>query len=93
MTARDTYNSTIATATKTKVASELLNAMTQQEAINQGGVNVGYTLQNGNYANLKTAVDNANKARLAADLLAEQTKQSSHAAARDALRATDQGPF
>jgi hypothetical protein len=91
MTARDTYNATIATATKTKVATELANAMTQQEAINQSGVNVGYNLQTGNYANLKSAVDAANKARLAADFAAEQAKQASHAKARDALR--DAGDF
>jgi hypothetical protein len=93
MTARDTYNATIASAAKTKVATELTNAMTQQEAINQSGVNVGYTLQNGNYANFATAVANANKARLAADYAAEAAKQASHALARDTLRATDLGPF
>jgi hypothetical protein len=94
MTARDTFNSTVATATKTKVATDLQNEMIRQETINAAGVGVGYTLQAGNYAALAAAVKSAIAAKLTADLAAEQTKQASHAAARDTLRNSgDLAPF
>jgi hypothetical protein len=54
----------------------------------------GYTTQTGTYSTLKAAHDSAAKAKLAADLAAEQTRQASLAAARDTLRDTgDRGAF
>jgi hypothetical protein len=94
MSNRDTFNSSVKTAAATEVATKLTNAGTQQETINQSGVNVGYTLQSGNYANLKTAVDNARKAKIAADLAAEAAKNASIMLARDTLRDSgDRAPF
>jgi hypothetical protein len=91
---RDTFTASVKTAVAAEVATKLTNAGTQQETINQSGVNVGYTLQSGNYANLKTAVDNARKAKFAADVAAEAAKNASIMVARDTLRATgDLAPF
>jgi hypothetical protein len=92
MTARDTYNASIAAATAVKLASDLKAEMVRQEAINASGCNIGTTLQGGNAAYV-AAVKTANAVKQASDLLAEQVKQSSHAAAKDTLRATDNGPF
>lgn len=86
MTARDTYQSSVKSAASAKTATLTANQATAQETINANGVNVGYNLQTGNYANLATAVKNANIAKWNADFAAEQTKQASIAAARDTLR-------
>jgi hypothetical protein len=91
---RDTFNASVKTAVATKIASDVSNEIARQETINQSGVNAGYNLQTGNYANLLAAHISARKAKLAADYAAEQAKQASLAAARDTLRATgDLAPF
>jgi hypothetical protein len=94
MTARTIYEASVKAAAATKVVTELANADTHQTSNNSSGCDAGYNLQTGNYANLKTAVDNANKARRAADFLAEQTKQNAIMVARDLLRDSgDRAPF
>jgi hypothetical protein len=91
---RDTFNSSVKTAVATEVATKLTNEIVRQTTVDASASVAGYNLQTGNYANLKTAHDNARKAKLAADMLAEQTKQAALAAARDTLRATgDLAPF
>jgi hypothetical protein len=94
MTARTIYEASVKAAAAVKVVTELTNAGTHQTSNNASGCDAGYNLQTGNYANLKTAVDNANKARRAADLLAEQTKQNAIMVAKDLLRDSgDRAPF
>jgi hypothetical protein len=41
MTARDAYQASVASAEKTKVATNQANALTAQETINGSGVNAG----------------------------------------------------
>lgn len=86
MTARDTYNSTVATAAQTKAATLLSAEAAKQETINASGCNVGYNLQTGNYANFAAAIKSAINAKAASVAAAEATKQATIAAARDTLR-------
>jgi hypothetical protein len=92
--ARDAYNSTCKAAESTKTASLAANETVKQTSIDASRSAVGYTLQFGNYANLKAATDAANKAKFAADFAAEQAKQAAIAVARDTLRDSgDKGPM
>lgn len=93
--ARDTYTATLKAAAVVKTATLTANQTAFQETINQNGVNVGYNLQTGNYANFAAGVKSAIQAKRDADFLALQTKQAVEAAARDALRAsgTDSAAF
>ena len=86
MTSRDTYNSSVKSAVAAKTATITANQTTAQETINANGVNVGYTLQTGNYANFAAGVKAANQAKRDADFAAEQTKQAAIMVARDTLR-------
>jgi hypothetical protein len=93
MSNRDTFNASVKTAVVVKVATDLTNTVVQQTTINAKCADVGYNLQTGNYANLAAAVASANKAAVAAGLLAEMTKQMAIHAAKDTLRSTgDLGP-
>lgn len=90
---RDSYNSSVASANSGKTATVTTAQATAQETVNAAGVNVGYTLQTGNYPNFAAAVKAANTARANTVFAAEQTKQAARDAARDALRAGgDFGP-
>lgn len=94
MTARSTYEAAITATGPTKTAALTANQTAAQETINAAGVNVGYNLQTGNFANLAAAVKTATQAKLAADFAVQQAQQATMAAARDALRATgDLGAF
>jgi hypothetical protein len=94
MSNRDTYAVSVKAAAPVKTATLTTNQTTAQETINASGVNVGYTLQSGNYANLASAVKSANQAKRDADFTAEQTKQAALMVARDTLRDTgDRAPF
>ena len=94
MTARDTYQSSIKSAAATKTATLTANELTKQETINASGVNVGYNLQSGNFANFDTATKSAVQAKRDADFGAEVARQKAADAAREALRATgDVGPL
>jgi hypothetical protein len=86
MTARDTYNASIIAAAKTLTASKTANETTAQEAANQSGVNVGYTLQSGNNVNFVNGIKNAAIAKANANFAAEQAKQAALMVARDTLR-------
>lgn len=88
MTARDTYNASVKAAAPAQVATLTTNQTTAQATIEASRTAVGYNLQTGNYANFAAAVANANKAKFAADLAAEMTKQAAIAVARDTLRST-----
>jgi hypothetical protein len=93
MTARDTYNASVVSASKMQVTTLSTAQTSFQETINASGCNAGYTLQGGNYGNLAAAVKAANAARLAAVTNAETARQAAVAAARDTLKATgDLGP-
>jgi hypothetical protein len=93
MSNRDTFNASVKTAAVAAQATGVTNAITQQTTISAKCADVGYNLQTGNYANLAAAVANANKAAVAAGLLAEMTKQMAIHAAKDTLRSTgDLGP-
>jgi len=86
MSARDTFNASVKSAGQTQVATVITAETTKQEAINASGVNVGYNLQTGNYANFAAAVKNANAAKYASLLAAEHAKQVAINIARDTLR-------
>lgn len=86
MTARDTYQSSVKSAEGSKVATVSTAETTKQETINASGVNVGYNLQTGNYANLAAAVKSANTAKIATLNTAEHAKQVAINVARDTLR-------
>lgn len=88
MSLRDTYNSSVKSATVTKTATLLANETTKQETINASGVNVGYNLQTGTYSTFAAAVKAANQSKRDSDFAAEQARQAAHAVARDTLRAT-----
>lgn len=93
MTSRDTFNSSVATASSTKAGTVAAAQTTAQTTIDASKSVVGYNLQNGNMANLQTATNNAIKALQATRLSAEQTAQAAIAVARDTLRNTgDVGP-
>jgi hypothetical protein len=93
MTARDTYNSSVSSAEKSKLNTIAAAETAKQATISLSSDMVGYTLQSGNYANFAAAVKNANAAKLAALLAAEQTRQGAADAAREVLRGTgDLGP-
>lgn len=97
MAARDTYNSTVATAEVTKAASIASAETVKQEAINASGCNTGFHqgVSTGSSASYEAAVKAANAAKLAAVTNAEIARQASLAAARDTLRnaGTDAGAF
>jgi hypothetical protein len=88
MSARDTFNAAVVTATKTKVATDLQTEMVRQATLDAANSVVGYTTQSGNYSTLAAAVKNSVAANLAAGIAAEQARQAAIGAARDALRAT-----
>lgn len=88
MSARDTYNATIAAAALAHAAARAAAFTVHQTTIDASNSVVGYNLQSGNYANLLSSVKTANAAKLEAFAAAERAKQASHAAARDTLRAT-----
>lgn len=88
MSARDTFQASVKSACQAQVATLITAAATKQETINASGVNVGYTTQTGNYANLAAAVKNANQASWLATFNAEHAKQVAINNARDALRDT-----
>ena len=56
MTARDTYESSVKTAGKSKADTLPTNEMAKQTTIDAKLSVVGYTLQTGNYANFAAAV-------------------------------------
>jgi hypothetical protein len=86
MTSRTTYETTVQTASTTKAATVATAQTTFQEACNAQGVNVGYTLQSGNYGNFATAVANANKARRDSLYAAEVARQAATDVAKDVLK-------
>lgn len=88
MTARDTYNASVATALATKVASNTNNTLTAQETINVTGVNAGLNPARGASAAFDAAVRTSNATLYAARKVAEMTKQVAIQAAKDTLRAT-----
>jgi hypothetical protein len=88
MTARDSYVSSAKSAEATKLATIGAAETTKQEAINASGVNVGYTLQSGNYSNFAAAIAAANAAKAASLYAAEVSRQAALAVARDTLRTT-----
>jgi hypothetical protein len=93
MTARDTYQASVQSAVTKQIASINSAHTVFQETVNASGVNVGYTLQSGNYGNFAAAVKNANTARIAALQAAEHAKQVAINAARDTLKNSgDNGP-
>jgi hypothetical protein len=93
MAPRDTFIAAVATAAKTKVATDLQTEMVRQSTINAAGCDVGYNNVSGNYANLKAACDSATKAALAAGIAAEAARQIAVTNARDVLRNSgDLGP-
>ena len=94
MTARDTFNASVASAQKTANATEQNNVQTAQVTIDAANTVVGYNLQTGNNANLIAATKKANAALTAARTAEEQAKQASITVARDALRSSgDYGSF
>jgi hypothetical protein len=82
MTARDTFNSSIATAETTKTVTLDAAQTTFQETINAKGCNVGYTVSGDNYTNFATAVANANAALRSAMPLSERSRHQSKRLAR-----------
>lgn len=94
MTSRDTYNSSVKSAGSVKTSSVNSAETAAQTTIDASLSVVGYTLQNGNYANLAASIKASIAAKQASLLAAEQAKQASIAAARDTLRGTgDLGAF
>jgi hypothetical protein len=95
MSNRDTYIASVKSATAAKVATLTANETSRQETVNASGVNVGYTLQSGNNANLLAAVKSANQAKRDADFAAEHARQVAIGIARDTLRTGggDTAPF
>lgn len=83
---RDTYNTTVRNAALTQVATSVTNEITRQTTIDAAKSAVGYTLQTGTYSTFAAAVANANKAAVAAAILAEHNKQVAISNARDLLR-------
>jgi hypothetical protein len=90
MTARDAYQASVASAEKTKVATNQANALAAQETINGSGVNAGTNPALGVAAGsaLDTATRNSNATLAAARMKAEHDKQVAIQAAKDTLRAT-----
>ena len=88
MTARDTYTSSVKSAAASQVVTVTSAETTRQESVNASGVNVGYNLQTGNYANYAAAVKAANIAKFNSLNAAEAAKQATVAVARDTLKAT-----
>jgi hypothetical protein len=94
MSNRDSFNTSCGNANQTKVATGLSNAVSEQTTIDAKLTVVGYTTQNGNFANLDSATRTANELRFLNALAREKARQSSVAAARDTLRtAGDLAPF
>jgi hypothetical protein len=93
MSARDTYNASIASANSSKTVALNVAAMVAQTTIDAALTVVGYTQQTGNYAALAAAVAASNLAKSVAVYAAEVAKQAAHDLARETLRATgDLGP-
>lgn len=88
MTARDTYNNSVKTAAATQAGTIAVAQTTFQTTIDASKSVVGYTLQNGNFANLQIATSNAITALQASRLSAEMAKQAAIQVARDTLRST-----
>jgi hypothetical protein len=86
MTARQTYETSVQNSGPAQNVTVSNAEGTRQEAANQSGVNVGYTVQGGNYTNFANAVKNANTAKAATLDTAERTKQATQMVARDTLR-------
>ena len=83
---RDTFNTSCGNANKATVVTGVTHAASEQETLQANKCNVGYTLQNGNFANLDSSTRTANAARFNNWLARLQTAQASIAAAKDTLR-------
>lgn len=96
MSARDTYNASVASAASVQAAS-VAAAQTAAETTIDGSLSaVGYNLNSGAtaYATLAAAIKASIIAKRNALQAAEMAKQASIAAAKDTLRTTgDTGPF
>ena len=88
MTARETFNSSIKTATQARLATVSAAEATRQSAADASNSVVGYNLQTGNFSNLDSAVKAANLAKAASLFAAEVTKQAAQDAAREILRSS-----
>jgi hypothetical protein len=95
MTNRTTYEASVISAGPAKLATVATAITAHQTAIDAANSVVGYNLQTGNNATLRSTVATANAAKLEAFANAEKTRQASLAAARDTLRSAggDNAPF
>jgi hypothetical protein len=88
MAPRDTYIASVATAAKTRVATDLTNVVAFQATVDAQQANVGLGSYVSNNASLVTATKNANAALLAARIAETAAQMASMDAARETLRAT-----
>jgi hypothetical protein len=86
MSNRDTYNSSVKSATATQAASVSSAELTKQTTIDNSNSVQGYSLQSGNYGALASATKSAAAAKAASLFAAEQAKQIAIGLARDVLR-------
>jgi hypothetical protein len=87
MTARDTYNASIKTASQTKLASVQAAEPVHQVALDAQLSVVGYYAGGvGSSSSLEAAIKTANASKLASIFAAEQKRQSDFDAARETLR-------
>jgi acetaldehyde dehydrogenase (acetylating) len=93
MTARTTFEGSVATVGPTKINSVNAAELVRQEAINAVGVNVGANMQLGASNSQIASVKAAIAAKLASQDAADRAAQATYDAARQTLRATgDTGP-
>jgi hypothetical protein len=93
VTARTTFESSVASAGAAKTATLASNVAQLQATISAAGVDQGKNPQLGCDNALTAAIKAAAAAKQNADAAAEASRQSSISAAREALRATgDLGP-
>jgi hypothetical protein len=86
-----TFETSVASAEATKIGTIASAEGTHQTSIDAKLSVIGYNNVSGNYANLLTAVTNANATKLEALANAEKAKQRAVADAREALRADSVG--
>jgi hypothetical protein len=92
MGARETYQSSVASAEATKLATLQKATLTAQESINAVGVNAGKNPMLGVALADDATIRAANKTLQASQLSAEATKQTSINSARSILQQTDTAP-
>jgi hypothetical protein len=88
MTARDTFNASVASAEKSKLNTIAAAETTRQATVDISNSFVGYNLQTGTFSSYQAAVTAANNAKIAALAAAEAAKQSAVAVARHTLQST-----